>query len=335
MRSLINVADSRMKRFFGLAALVMVVLAVSAVAVPAKDKKYGILVGITDYPGLDGDLPGAAPDAKNMRNLLMSKYGFSPANTALVLDREATRENIIAKIKAYGQLVGAGDVLVFHYSGHGSLFWDMYSEELDETQKVEVPKYKIPLDYYDSTIVPWDAALKTSGKAWGNQILDDELYNLFSEITKKGATVVFISDSCHSGTISKAEKGAATRIRFMAPEQALGVPSIADVKLSKPASQVKVGSRNMNGSYIVLSAATDGQSALDFTDRENRSFGLFTDTLIRVLNGSKGPLTYKRLMELVGAMVARDASSVKADQNPQLDTRFGSGDTLLFEPIVK
>jgi hypothetical protein len=327
-----NNAKLNMKKFLGLSALCLMILMMFAAAVPAKDKKYGIFVGITDYPGLDSDLPGAAPDAKNIQSLLMSKYRFPAANTVLLLDRNATRDKIIATIKSYGQLIGMGDVLVFHYSGHGSLFWDRYSDELDETRRVEVPKYNIPLDYYDSTIVPWDAALKTSGKPWGNQILDDELYNLFAEITRKGATVVFISDSCHSGTISKAE-ASKTRIRFMAPEQALGVSKLTDLKLTTPKNQIKIESRNMNGSYIVLSAARDDQSAIDATDpRTNRSFGLFTEMLIRVINSSTGPMTYKRLIELVAPGVSSVAAYNNTDQNPQLDTRFGNADTLLFEP---
>jgi len=332
---------SRVGKSIGLSVLCLVVFAVLATTASAKNKKYGIFVGINDYPGIKNDLDGAVGDAKGLQSLLVSKYGFLPANTSLLRDKNATRENIIARIKAYGQLAGDGDIFVFHYSGHGSLFPDVYSDELDETQKVEVyveladgERYQIPLDYYDSALVPWDSALTTSGKSWRNMILDDELYGLFADITRKGATVVFIADSCHSGTISKAQAVEA-KIRFISPEQALNIGSIADLKLHSPNNQVKVETRSLNGSYIALSAAQDNQFAMDASGGTAKN-GLFTAILIQVIKSARAPMTYTRLMELVRSKVAQVSSkSFNCDQHPQLDTRFGNGNTSLFVPIVR
>jgi metacaspase-1 len=319
--------------------LVVFVIAVAAATVPAKNKKYGIFVGINDYPGIKSDLTGAVNDAQSLRTVLISRFRFLPSNTALLLDRQATREGVIGKIKAFGSLAGDGDVLVFHYSGHGSLFPDKYSEELDEKQKLEVDadlgegeRYVIPLDYYDSAIVPFDSAEASSGKRWGNLILDDELYGLFAEITKKGATVVFISDSCHSGTIGKAES---SKVRFMSPEQALNVESLADLKPTIPDNQVRVETRDMHGSYIALSAAKDNEFAMDSNTGKTLN-GLFTANLIAVMKTAPATMTYKRLMDLVRVKVADVSTRVFSNaQNPQLDVRFGSVDAPIFRPIVK
>lgn len=328
---------------YGKGSLVFIVLfaavfAASSVSASAMNRKFGIFVGISDYPGMDNDLPGAVSDAKSMQNLLTTKFRFLPSNTKLLLDGQATRDAIFAAINGFGVQAGSGDLLVFHYSGHGSLFPDAYSLVLDETAKIEVnlgPDYQLPLDYYDSTIVPWDSALRTSERPWKNLILDDELYEVFSKITKKGATVVFISDSCHSGSISKAPASKA-RVRFMRPEKALDVPNAAQMELKKPANQQRIDSRNMYGSYIALAAARDDQAAIDLTDRRTgRSFGLFTNTLIEIIKTSKVPLTYERLMALVSANVSQFASrELEADQHPQLDKRFGKTDIPLFSPIM-
>lgn len=331
----------RIGRIIGLSALGFMFVASSVGTVSAKNKKFGVFVGINDYPGMNNDLSGAVNDARNLRKLLTIRFRFLPSNTTLLLDKSATRANIIAKIKEYGQLAGNGDILVFHYSGHGSLFLDSESDELDERTKVEVDadigngqRYVLPLDFYDSALVPWDSGLDTSGKPWGNLILDDELYGLFSPITKKGVTVVFISDSCHSGSISKAQtKG--SKIRFMAPEQALNIKSLSDIKRRNIEGQIKVESRNLNGSYLALAAAKDNEFAMDSSGGASPG-GLFTATLIQIIKSSRAPLTYKRLMEMVRSKVSEVSSNAFSnDQHPQLEIRFGSAESKIFEPIIR
>jgi hypothetical protein len=306
----------------------------------AVGKKYAVTVGVNNYPNKEEQLQGAVTDARNMKNLLITKFGFAQANVTMLLDDQATRAAIIQQIKTTGNMVGAGDLFVFHYSGHGSLFPDKYSDVLDETDQVYNEYLKDDgsccqkiLDYYDSTIVPWDHESRSSGKNWGNEILDDELYDLFSAITAKGATVVFISDSCHSGTIGKAQKG--PKMRFLSTEKALGVKHFDDLKLTVPTTQQRGGNWNMYNRYIVLSGARDDEYASDGDDPIGKG-GLFTSTLVEVITRSRAPLTYRELMRLVGAtMTNYRMRRGEADaQHPQLDIRFGNGDWPLFVPLA-
>jgi hypothetical protein len=147
-----------------------------------------------------------------MRAALMQKFGFLESNTTMLTDAAATRENILSSLMKYQALAQKGDLFVFDYSGHGTLFPDVRSEDQDETGFVYLEVYNpdtkqnevwYPRDHYDSAIVPVDARSRTSGKPWKNLILDDELAAIFAGFTAKGAQVVFISDSCHSGTIGK------------------------------------------------------------------------------------------------------------------------------------
>jgi hypothetical protein len=321
--------------------LMIMVLSVLLLATgaDAKNKRYGIFVGINDYPGEQNDLYGAVNDAENMRDLLITKFKFPRANTTVLLDDQATRDGILGQIKAYGKLVGPGDELVFQYSGHGSLWPDLYSEVVDETVKTEVDYYDsdgnrhhIPLNYYDSAIVPWDFESSSSGKGWDNMILDDELYALFAGLTKKGVTVVFVSDSCHSGTVGKAELTKA-RIKFMPVEKMFNVKNMTDVSFEKPKNQVKAGPVAFDPYYITLTAAKDNEFALDDSNGSVPG-GLFTETLITIVKSSKTPLTYRRLIALVQPRVANESSKQSNDQHPQIDPRFGKADTMLFEPVV-
>ena len=302
-----------------------------AAKTPAAGKKYAIFVGINDYPGTENDLTGAVNDAQNFEKLLTTKFHYPVANTTMLLDSAATRENIISQIKVYGALVGTGDILVFQYSGHGALFPDIYSDVIDETKKVSVDipmqdgtRYQLPLDYYDSAIVPYDADDKSSTRTWQNMILDDELYDMFSKITAKGATVVFVSDSCHSGTVGKAQ---AMKFRYIPTEKALGIKSLADLKKPDPSKQTKGTTPIFNNRYIVLTASRDDEVAWDGNDSSIPG-GLFTSTLIGKINASKVPLTYSSLLPLVAAKMAAE------NQHPQLDRRFGNVNAKLFEPIM-
>ncbi|HTK38531.1 MAG TPA: caspase family protein [Pyrinomonadaceae bacterium] len=323
--------------------VVMMVVSVmlAAGSAEAKNKRYGIFIGINNYPGTEHDLYGAVNDAENMQELLVTNFKFPRGNTTLLLDDKATRDAIMSQISAYGKLVGPGDELVVQYSGHGSLWPDKFSEVLDETVKTEVTypganggeDYHLPLDYYDSALVPWDADSADSGKNWGGLILDDELYALFAPITKKGATVVFISDSCHSGTVGKGEMNKA-RIKFMPIEKLMKAAGGSVFTFEKPANQVKAGPVAPNPYYITITAAKDNEFALDDSESDTPG-GLFTETLIHTIRSSKTPLTYRRLIALVQPQVANASRNHSNDQHPQIDPRFGNADGRLFEPVIR
>ena len=321
----------RMVRVLFIAAIVLTTFTAFAANIYAAGKKYAVFVGINDYPGDENDLTGAVNDAKNFKKLLTTKFNFPAANTTMLLDSAATRDNIMSRINAYGALVGPGDILVFQYSGHGTLFPDVYSDVIDETKKISVDipmqdgtRYQLPLDYYDSAIVPWDADDKSSSRTWQNLILDDELYDMFSKITAKGATVVFVSDSCHSGTVGKGQQ---MKFRYMPTEKALGIKSLAELKKPDPSKQIKGTTPIFNNRYIVLSAARDNEVAWDGNDSTIPG-GLFTSTLIGVINNSKTPLTYGTLLSYVSPKMAGE------NQHPQIDRRFGNINAKLFEPIM-
>jgi hypothetical protein len=306
--------------------LALIVLALASVTTAsAKGKKYALLVGINDYINYNG-LDGAVPDVEHMKALLESKFGFSPANETMLTDRDATRANILAALKAMSLKAGKGDLFVFHYSGHGTLWLDSKSQVVDETVKTELHvKFSdggvvdYPLDYYDSAICPVDSGSFSGGKPWPNLILDDELYDIFAPMTAKGVEVVVISDSCHSGSVGKAGevKG---KIRWVDPLKAANIKSFADIKT--PKGQRRAPKKQIATNYIVFGAAQNNEFAMDAAGT-NQLGGLFTSTLIDYINASKTPLTYKRLWELTNKKVAD--TSLNSFNNPQHPSLTGQG----------
>lgn len=319
--------------------VVVVIFLMCGMVAMGQGRKYGLFVGINEYPRPDERLAGAVNDAKNLHEK-MKDFGFEESNTTLLTDAAATRQAIIDNIRSYQQKAKAGDLFLFTYSGHGTLFPDTSSAEIDEPDKVEMDvllpgeHYVIPLDYYDSAIVPVDADDNKGGRAWKNLILDDELYDLFSALKQKQVRVVFISDSCNSGTIGKAEvdaeNSATWHVKFLSPLQALNVKSFEELKAVKPKKQKKVGPRTSSGAYLTLSASKDNEFSWDIGGGTQDAGGLFTKTLLTVVNSGAGPLTYTQLMARVRPEVVRLSRKQWSEQTPQLDARFGNPDVPIF-----
>ena len=86
-------------------------------------RKLALLVGVNDYPGSIPDLRGCLTDVDLQYELLVNKFGFNPADVLKVSDSEAikpTRQNVLDAYEEHlVKQAKPGDVVVFHYSGHG------------------------------------------------------------------------------------------------------------------------------------------------------------------------------------------------------------------------
>jgi uncharacterized caspase-like protein len=78
--------------------------------------KKAVCIGINNYPGTSNDLQGCVNDANDWCALL-NDYGFE---TSLLLDSQATRQNVKTALQNLVLAVKQGDVAVLTYSGHGT-----------------------------------------------------------------------------------------------------------------------------------------------------------------------------------------------------------------------
>lgn len=141
--------------------------------------KKALLVGINNYPGIENDLRGCLNDVTNVRDILVKHYGFDPAGIRTLADSRATRAAIMDALAALVAKSAAGDVLVFHYSGHGSQVRDLDGDELDDGK--------------DEILCPYDFDWKDGF------IADDDLASMLKGLPK-GVHLEILLDSCHSGT---------------------------------------------------------------------------------------------------------------------------------------
>lgn len=88
---------------------------------PFYSNSHAIVVGINDYSlGDISPLGYARNDAEAVATILKDSFDFPEENIHLLLDKDATRDNIM---KAYWALSQTGtapdDRLIFFYAGHG------------------------------------------------------------------------------------------------------------------------------------------------------------------------------------------------------------------------
>jgi len=136
-------------------------------------KKKALLVGI-NYVGTSNQLKGCLNDSQNMNEFLTSK-GFT--DIKLVLEKEATTDGIKAGLEWLVADTEPGDVIVFHYSGHGSQLPSSHEE--DGFEEIICP---IDLNWMDKVIT------------------DDTLREVFNKVPN-GVNTTVILDCCHSGTM--------------------------------------------------------------------------------------------------------------------------------------
>ncbi|KAJ0966214.1 hypothetical protein J5N97_027352 [Dioscorea zingiberensis] len=140
--------------------------------------KKALLVGC-NYPGTKAELKGCINDVKRMRRCLIDRYGFADEDITVLIDTDdsytqPTGANIRRAITDLVRSGQRGDILFFHYSGHGTRLPAETGED-DDTG-------------YDECIVPCDM----------NLITDDDFRDFVDKV-QDGCRITIVSDSCHSG----------------------------------------------------------------------------------------------------------------------------------------
>ncbi len=84
---------------------------------------YALLIGVNKYANLPAQLQlhFAASDANAMRDVLIRNYGFPADHIRMLLNQDATKENITAALSDFadGQTYHTDDRVLVFFSGHG------------------------------------------------------------------------------------------------------------------------------------------------------------------------------------------------------------------------
>lgn len=248
-------------------------------------------VDADQYSGWAGELNACEFDANDMAALAGGR-GFT---TTVIRTAEATSERVLGELAAAAATLQAGDTLLLTYSGHGGQIPDLDGEETDRL---------------DETWVLYD-----------RQVLDDELYAAYGGFVA-GVRIVVLSDSCHSGTVTRLGPPQAAGATTPSPQAQ--VPAEARSRAMPPGVAAKdflhrrdtyaaiarkhadVDADAIAPCVLLISGCADNQVSLDGTFN-----GLFTATLLTAWNGGAFTGSYRSLHR-------RITSGMPSTQSPEL-----------------
>lgn len=218
------------------------------------------------YEGWSGELTACEADANDMAALAATQK----FKAKKLLTRKATRAAVLAGIGAAAKALKKGDIFFLTYSGHGGQVPDLNGDEGDTL---------------DETWCLFDG-----------ELIDDELYAAWSRFAA-GVRILVLSDSCHSGSVTKAAllqtvqpvSGYLPVPRAMPAPIALRVyhrhQKFYDRILLDP--KLRKAQDNVKASVQLISGCQDNQLSADGAFN-----GLFTGTLRQVWNGGLFKGTY-------------------------------------------
>lgn len=273
------------------------------------------------YGGWTGPLAACEFDAHDMAAIAAMKG----MKSTVLLTKKATRANMLAGMRAAAGALTSGDFFFLTYSGHGGQVPDVTGEEIDKK---------------DETWCLFDG-----------QLIDDELYAELGRFAS-GVRVLVLSDSCHSGTVTREvpqmmdfpldqrpklmpEAVAMRTYRehqsFYDKLQRDVAKAAGDDRLIDPdiaLAQVAVSGRlsaivkRFKAKVILISGCQDNQTSMDGDHN-----GAFTEQLLKVWNNGAFVGNY-------ASFHARIRARLASTQSPNLYTLGAAGRFLTQRPFT-
>jgi hypothetical protein len=142
-----------------------------------------LIVGIDDYEKVPR-LKGAAADARDIDRSLRAS---GVTRSTLILDRAATRTAVSEKFRELVDEARVDDLVIIAFAGHGS----------------QEPSQAPTADNGGKDEIFVLAGFDPDGPGVRERLLDKEIFWWLSRLDAKGASVIFVADTCHSGGLSK------------------------------------------------------------------------------------------------------------------------------------
>ena len=244
--------------------------------------------------------------------------------TTTLLTKKATRAAMLTNMRDAAKQLQSGDFFFLTYSGHGGQVPDVTGEEVDKK---------------DETWCLYDG-----------QFIDDELYFELSKF-KAGVRILVLSDSCHSGTVTREAMMPAAPLATQRPKlmpdavamrtyrehqafydklqrdvaAAAGKPVVdPDNALAQVAASGRLSAivSQFNAAVILISGCQDNQTSMD-----GEHNGAFTEQLLKVWNQGGFTGNYANFHTRIRARMP-------ASQSPNLFTLGAAGTFLAQKPFT-
>jgi len=289
-----------------------------------KAKAVSLNIGLNGvsaaaYAGWDGPLAACEFDARDMA-ALAQKAGMQPT---VLMTKKATRAAVLGAMRSAAKELKSGDLFFLSYSGHGGQVPDVSGDEDDKK---------------DETWCLYDG-----------QLIDDELYFELSRFAA-GVRILVLSDSCHSGTVTRAALMPTMTIPSQRPKlmpdavamrvyrehqafydklqtdvaKAAGKrPIDPDSAIAQVAQSGRLSAivKKFDPAVILISGCQDNQTSMD-----GEHNGAFTEQLLKVWNQGTFDGNYANFH-------AKIRARMPATQSPNLFTLGAAGQFLAQEPF--
>ena len=278
--------------------------------------KKALLIGINHYQVPGANLRGCVNDVTNLKRALVQFAGFTEANTKTLLDLRATKAAMQTGMQNLIKGAKKGDVLVLHYSGHGSNVPDKNGDEADHRDEILCP----------------------TNLDWADPLLDDWLRVTFDKLPA-GVSFTVIMDCCFSGTCTRAieppdapsiERYLPNPLDLLATESRRGLSGKVRSTLV-PGHRAERGKQDVvvaDIGEVLITGCRDTQTSADAYIAGTYN-GALTYHLVKAIQEKKGKLTYRELHQRTLDLLSKG----KYDQVPQLEGRAANLDRPIFAAV--
>lgn len=286
-------------------------LSVSLFSLPVLAERHALIIALSSYNEETGwSSISSANDVEIIKQALIIK-GFSEKNIHVYIDG-LTKEGILNAIQSdLINKVKKGDVVYFHFSGHGQQVADNDGDELDGLDEALVP---VDAPARNKMLNPTTGALEDYNG--DKHLRDEELGLILDELRIKLGTsgnVMVVIDACHSGTAT----------RGLSKARGSKEPNVPDGWV-KPNSKSRGEIKEIGFGLITTEAnkagmvcfSGSGQDELNYEYEENNiGYGSLSYVMSKALIESNNSTSYRALFENIKNKMA----VIAPKQTPQVE----------------
>lgn len=276
-------------------------------------QKHALVVAVADYPtrteGRSWTDLSSLNDVKLVK-VMLKEQGFEAKNIQILEDTEANTSNVM---KAFDDLIAKlkkGDIVYFHYSGHGQQIADLDPATYPNLKYISKDEH----DGFDEALALYNAPIDYfEGYDFTGHLIDDQLDYFVTKIETILGTnghLVCVLDACHSGSGT----------RGTAPAKRRGSKDKCRPTGYKPKRSVE-GEQNFSDLNM---NSTDGVKAIFMgcrndeinyeTEVEGVGYGSLTYGIVTAISSLKEQASYGNVFKRIKGEVV---SATNGEQTPE------------------
>jgi len=289
----------------------------------SQSNKRALIITIGNYPN-NSELNQTWADlaSNNDKQLVYQQLvsqGFPKNQIHTISEDQATATGIKEGLNSLIENSKAGDLVYFHYSGHGQQVSDV-DGALINNELLELDE----LDDFDEALVAYNAPFKSyEGYKLQEHVMDDELNYYFKKLKQKiglKGQVIVVLDACHSGSGTRGGEVERTR--------GTGQPCIVDFDNQKSTKTKKVNNAGLEmdfsfeesnnlANFVVFSGCKANEKNREYYDtRSKKWYGSLSYSLVKSWNDLNTTSTYKDWYSRVNQFVSLEYNNA---QHPELE----------------